>query len=80
MFGLRQKYNTYDLALALKGQYGQFHVVNPDGSEMLVTCEPGHSISGIEWIGENTNNPFTITKVAEPVTTAEVPTLQRKTG
>ncbi len=79
MFGLREKYNTYNLALALRGQNGQFHVTTPDGGEMLVTCQPGHSISDIEWIGEN-SQPFTIIKVAEPVTVAEVPTLQRKTG
>ena len=80
MFGLRETINTYDLALALKGQYGQFHVTTPDGGEMLVTCKPGHSISNVEWIG-NEPKPFTVTKVSEPANITnngnEVPTLRR---
>jgi hypothetical protein len=80
MFDLRKQYNTYNLGLALKNQTGQFHVINPDGTEMLVTSEAGHSITDIEWLGDNAQKPFVVTKVAEPVTTAEVPTIQRRTG
>jgi len=79
MLNLRDSINTYDLAMALRGQYGQFHVILPDGGELLVTCQPGHSISNIEWIGENPK-PFTVTKVSEPASVAEVPTAFRKTG
>jgi hypothetical protein len=74
---LGEAIQTFDLGLALRGQYGTFHVICPDGGELLVTCKPGHSISNIEWAGNEDSrkpyaNGFKVTKVIEPAVPSNV--------
>jgi hypothetical protein len=48
---------------------GKFEVTSPTGERYFVTCQPGHSISSIEWAGGEQNlQPFLVRKVAQPVT------------
>jgi hypothetical protein len=62
---------TYDLALALRGESGKFHVTSPTGEIYQVTCKSGHSITNLQWSGDGSNpQPFVIRKVAEPVSSA----------
>jgi len=59
---------TYDVALALRGESGKFEVTCPTGGIYHVTCDPSHSISSLEWSGNQTGSqPFLVRKVAEPV-------------
>ncbi|HEY6302818.1 MAG TPA: hypothetical protein VIX14_07100 [Terriglobales bacterium] len=46
-----------------------FEVTSLTGERYFVTCQPGHSISSIEWAGSEPNlQPFLVRKVAPPVT------------
>ena len=46
----------------------KFEVTSPTGERYFVTCQPGHSISSIEWAGSEPNlQPFLVRKVAQPV-------------
>ena len=65
---LGDRINTYDPALALRGETGTYHVVTPGGEELMVTCEPGQSFGNIRWASHHNQRPFLITKVSEPVT------------
>jgi hypothetical protein len=68
---LNESITTYDIAEALQGEQGKFEV-SPTGERYFVTCQPGHSISSIEWAGSEPNlQPFLVRKVAQPVTSAE---------
>ncbi len=61
---------TYDIAEALQGESGKFEVTSPNGERYFVTCHPGHSISSMEWAGNEPNQqPFLVRKVAQPVAT-----------
>ncbi|MGB9203077.1 MAG: hypothetical protein WCB94_03775 [Terriglobales bacterium] len=69
---LNDSITTYDIAEALQGEQGKFEVTSPTGERYFVTCQPGHSISSIEWAGSEPNlQPFLVRKVAQPVTSAE---------
>ena len=59
---------TYDVALALRGESGKFEVTSPSGEIFHVTCKPDHSISSLQWSGNQAGpQPFLLRKVAEPV-------------
>ncbi|MBZ5613796.1 MAG: hypothetical protein LAO23_07295 [Acidobacteriia bacterium] len=69
---LNDSITTYDIAEALQGEQGKFEVTSPTGERYFVTCQPGHSISSIEWAGNEPNlQPFLVRKVAQPVTSSE---------
>jgi hypothetical protein len=69
---LNDSINAYDIAEALQGESGKFEVTSPNGERYFVTCQPGHSISNMEWAGNEPNlQPFTIRKVAQMVATPE---------
>jgi hypothetical protein len=69
---LNESITTFDIAEALQGEAGKFEVTSPNGERYYVTCQPGHSISNIEWAGNEPNlQPFTIRKVAQPIATME---------
>jgi hypothetical protein len=69
---LNDSITAYDLAEALQGESGKFEVTSPNGERYYVTCQPGHSIVNLEWAGSEPNvQPFTIRKVAQPVSTPE---------
>ena len=55
-----------DLAEALRGERGKFHVTSPNSKPFIVTCKPGHSIANLEYEGSS-EQLFTIRKIAEPV-------------
>ena len=38
---------AYDLAEALRGECGKFEVITPQGTRLIVTALPGHSISNL---------------------------------
>jgi len=66
---LNDSITTYDIAEALQGEQGTFEVTSPTGERYFVTCQPGHSISGMEWAGAEANlQPFLVRKLAQPVT------------
>jgi hypothetical protein len=59
---------TYDLGLALRGQWGEFEVTSPTGEIYHVICDPNHSISNLEWARTRNNpQPFMVRKIAETV-------------
>jgi hypothetical protein len=61
---LNDSITTYDIAEALQGEQGKFEVTSPTGERYFVTCQPGHSISSIEWAGGEANlQPFLVRKV-----------------
>jgi hypothetical protein len=65
---LNDTITTYDIAEALQGEQGKFEVTSPSGERYFVTCQPGHSISSLEWAGGEQNfQPFLVRKVAQPV-------------
>lgn len=64
---LGQSINTYDPALALKGEQGTFQLVTPGGEELLITCTPEQSFGNVYWANQQNKRPFLITKVSEPV-------------
>ena len=65
---LNESITTYDIAEALQGESGKFEVTSPNGERYFVTCHPGHSISSLEWAGNEPNQqPFLVRKVAQPV-------------
>jgi len=67
---LNDSITTYDLAQALQVEPGKFEVTSPSGERFFVTCQPGHSITNLEWAGSEPNlQPFLVRKVAQPVTT-----------
>jgi hypothetical protein len=69
---LNESITAYDIAEALQGESGKFEVTSPNGERYFVTCQPGHSISNMEWAGNEPNQqPFTIRKVAQPAGTSE---------
>jgi hypothetical protein len=65
---LNDSINTFDLAEALKNEYGTFKVILPSGDEIYVGCEPGHSITHFVWGDAQNKRPFLVTKITEPVT------------
>ena len=69
---LNDSITTYDIAEALQGEQGKFEVTSPTGERYFVTCQPGHSIISMEWVGNDANlQPFLVRKVAQPVTSSE---------
>ncbi|HUO25255.1 MAG TPA: hypothetical protein VMU61_06285 [Candidatus Aquilonibacter sp.] len=66
---LNDSISTYDVAEALQGETGKFEVISPNGERYFVTCQPGHSISSLEWAGSENQQPFLVRKVAQPITT-----------
>lgn len=44
---LNETIRTYDLAEALRGESGKFEVVTPQGTRLVVTALPGHSIANL---------------------------------
>jgi hypothetical protein len=76
---LGESINTYDPALALRGQTGSF-LVNFGDETLVITCKPGHSISNVTWADHKDRRPFTVTKITEPVTMTENTVPLRKTG
>ncbi|HTV82493.1 MAG TPA: hypothetical protein VME18_07570 [Acidobacteriaceae bacterium] len=69
---LNESITTYDIAEALQGESGKFEVTSPNGERYYVTCQPGHSITSLEWAGSEPNlQPFTARKVAQPASTLE---------
>ena len=67
---LNDTISAYDIAEALQGESGKFEVTSPNGERYFVTCQPGHSISNLEWAGNEPNlQPFLIRKVAQPIAT-----------
>ena len=66
---LNDSITTYDIAEALQSETGKFEVTRPTGERYFVTCQPGHSITSLEWAGNEPNlQPFLVRKVAQPVT------------
>jgi hypothetical protein len=65
---LGESINTYDPALALRGERGNFLVKTPGGEELMVTCEPGQTFGNIRWHGHQNQQPFLVTKISEAVT------------
>jgi hypothetical protein len=63
---LGESINTFDLAAALQGEYGTFGVITPSGDKLTVKCEPGHSISSVQWTEYRDRRPFVVTKISEP--------------
>jgi hypothetical protein len=65
---LNDSITTYDIAEALQGETGKFEVTSPSGERYFVTVHPGHSITSLEWAGNESNlQPFLVRKVAQPV-------------
>jgi hypothetical protein len=65
---LNDTITTYDIAEALQGEQGKFEVTSPSGERYFVTCQPGHSITSLEWAGGEQNlQPFLVRKVAQHV-------------
>jgi|SRR5580704_4927569 hypothetical protein len=63
---------TYDVGFALRGKSGKFEVTSAAGDTYDVICRPSHTVSNLEWSGNDTENaPFLIRKVAENVSRAE---------
>jgi hypothetical protein len=75
---------TYDLGLALRGESGKFEVTGPGGEIYRVICKADHSISNMEWAGNQTNTqPFMIRKITETVSAGggnETTATQNRTG
>jgi hypothetical protein len=44
---LNETVRAYDLAEALRGECGKFEVVTSQGTRLIVTCLPGHSIANL---------------------------------
>ncbi|HLZ49229.1 MAG TPA: hypothetical protein VKP61_00625 [Candidatus Acidoferrum sp.] len=63
---LGQSINTYDPALALKGETGTFHLTTPGGEELLIECTPESGFGNVYWANQQNKRPFLITKVSEP--------------
>ena len=64
---LGESINTYDPALALRGESGNFLVRTPGGEELMITCKPGETFGKVRWAGHQNQQPFLVTKVSEPV-------------
>jgi hypothetical protein len=64
---LGESINTFDPAVALRGEYGTFEVITPDGGHLRLTCLPGHSIASVQWAEYRERRPFVVTKISEPV-------------
>jgi len=61
--------NTFDPAVALRGQKGTFSVKTQGGEEWVITCKPGHSIASVQRADYHDRRPFLVTKISEPATT-----------
>ena len=49
---LNQTVRAYDLAEALRGESGKFEVVTSEGTRLIVTAVPGHSIANLRIANE----------------------------
>ena len=44
---INETVRAYDLAEALRGESGKFEVTTPQGTRLIVTALPGHSIANL---------------------------------
>ena len=49
---LNETVRAYDLAEALRGESGKFEVVTVQGTRLIVTALPGHSIANLRVVNE----------------------------
>jgi hypothetical protein len=49
---INETVRAYDLAEALRGESGKFEVVTSQGTRMMVTALPGHSIANLRFATE----------------------------
>ena len=49
---LNETVRAYDLAEALRGESGKFEVVTAQGTRLIVTAMPGHSIANLRIANE----------------------------
>jgi hypothetical protein len=73
---LNETVRAYDLAEALRGESGKFEVVTSQGTRMIVTAIPGHSIANLRIATEGGSEQMIwIKKIADFQT---VPTTQMR--
>ena len=57
---------TYDLAEALRGESGKFEVTTSEGTRLIVTALPGHSIANLRVTSDGgTEQMIWIRKIAD---------------
>jgi len=49
---INETVRAYDVAEALRGEVGKFEVVTPQGTRLIVTALPGHSITNLRCSNE----------------------------
>ena len=63
---LNETVRAYDLAEALRGESGKFEVVTSDGTRLIVTAIPGHSIANLRIANEGgSDHMMWIKKIAD---------------
>ncbi len=63
---INETIRAYDLAEALRGESGKFEVVTSQGTRLIVTALPGHSIANLRVATENGSEPMIwIKKIAD---------------
>ena len=50
---LNETIRAYDLAEALRGETGKFEVITSQGTHLIVTALPGHSIANLRFSTES---------------------------
>ena len=63
---LNETVRAYDLAEALRGERGKFEAVTSQGTRLIVTAIPGHSIANLRVVSEGGSEQMIwIKKVAD---------------
>ena len=63
---INETVRAYDLAEALRGESGKFEVVTAQGTRLIVTALPGHSIANLRITSEGgTEQMVWIKKIAD---------------
>ena len=63
---LNETVRAYDLAEALRGESGKFEVVTSQGTRLIVTALPGHSIANLRVASEGGSDQMIwIKKIAD---------------
>jgi hypothetical protein len=63
---LNETVRAYDLAEALRGESGKFEVFTSDGTRLIVTAVPGHSIANLKIANEGGSDQMIwIKKIAD---------------
>ena len=63
---LNETVRAYDLAEALRGEHGKFEVVTSQGTRLIVTALPGHSIANLRVANEGGHEQMVwIKKIAD---------------